>query len=87
MTAGQRRRWREDAITLGHLGAELESVELPTVRAGTLALVGLEIEERGRWDVDGATVDITADLVGMAVEAADDRALLEPGIPSDGAQG
>lgn len=41
-------------------------------RAGTLALIGLAAAERGRWDGDELVVDLHADLVALAVDAADD---------------
>jgi hypothetical protein len=41
-------------------------------RAGTLALIGLAIKERGRWDGDEVVVPLNAGLVALAVDAADD---------------
>ena len=42
-------------------------------RAGTLALIGLNITERGQLDADGNTVvDLSPELVGVAMDAADD---------------
>lgn len=41
-------------------------------RAATLALIGLSITERGCWEDDGVTVGLSADLIGVAVDAADD---------------
>lgn len=41
-------------------------------RAGTLALIGLEITERGRWENDSVVVDLSADLIGRAVDAGDE---------------
>ncbi|MEU4192783.1 hypothetical protein AB0E69_12850 [Kribbella sp. NPDC026611] len=41
-------------------------------RAGTLALIGLTITERGQLDADGNTVvDLDPELVGVAMDAAD----------------
>ena len=105
-----RRRWRDDALVLGEVGAELSEVELPTVRvrlsraladravaawfrddvgaelgtetleqtvirtrAGALALIGLAISERGARDDEGVTVELSAELVAVALNAADDR--------------
>jgi hypothetical protein len=42
-------------------------------RAGTLALIGLTITERGQLDADGNTVvDLSPELVGVAMDAADE---------------
>ena len=41
-------------------------------RAGTLALIGLAVQERGRADGDEVIVDLHPDIVGSAVDAADD---------------
>jgi hypothetical protein len=41
-------------------------------RAGTLGLIGLSIVERGRWGVDEVVVPLGPDLIGVAVDAADD---------------
>lgn len=44
-------------------------------RAGTLALIGLAITERGQTDAAGNTVvDLSPELVGVAMNAADDLA-------------
>jgi hypothetical protein len=44
-------------------------------RAGTLALIGLAIAERGQADADGNTVvELSPELVGVAMDAADDVA-------------
>jgi hypothetical protein len=41
-------------------------------RAADLALVGLSIEARGRRDGDAVVVDLSADLLVAAIQAADD---------------
>ncbi len=41
-------------------------------RAGTLGLIGLSICERGRWDGNEVIVELSPDLIGVAVDAADD---------------
>ncbi len=41
-------------------------------RAGTLGLIGLSITECGRWHDDEVVVDLSPDLIGVAVDAADD---------------
>ena len=43
---------------------------------GTLALIGLAIQERGRPDADCIAVELDAWEVGNALEAADDMGLL-----------
>jgi len=51
-----------------------ESYEQRVVRhrAGALALIGLAVEERGRTEGDQVVVDLSPDLIGNAVHAADD---------------
>jgi hypothetical protein len=41
-------------------------------RAGALALIGLAVEEGGRYEGDLVVVDLSPDLIGLAVDAADD---------------
>jgi hypothetical protein len=41
-------------------------------RAGTLALIGLSVEQGGHIDGDDMVVDLTPDLIGVAVDAVDD---------------
>ncbi len=45
-------------------------------RAGSLALIGLAISERGRRVEDHVEVDLSAWLIGHALDAADDAGLL-----------
>jgi hypothetical protein len=40
-------------------------------RAATLALIGLSITERGRWEADGVLVNLDPVFIGLAVDAAD----------------
>jgi hypothetical protein len=47
-------------------------------RAGALALIGLGVEERGRWDGEEVVVDLSAELIGVALDAADDLAAPQP---------
>ena len=44
-------------------------------RAGTLALIGLSITDRGRWDGDEVVVELDAVFVGLAIDAIDDSAV------------
>ncbi|MEP1123593.1 MAG: hypothetical protein ABJH68_06865 [Ilumatobacter sp.] len=46
-------------------------------RAGSLALIGLSIEERGRIDGDYVVVELDAWEVGAALEAADEFGRLD----------
>jgi hypothetical protein len=44
-------------------------------RAGALALIGLAVEDQGRAEGDEVVVDLSADVIGSALDAAD-------GLPS-----
>ena len=52
-------------------------------RAGTLGLIGLSIQERGRWTDDVVVVDLDSWFIGLALEAADDAGLIRPGPPKN----
>jgi hypothetical protein len=41
-------------------------------RAGSLALIGLAVKERGRLEGDEVVVPLNAGLIAMAVDASDD---------------
>ena len=41
-------------------------------RAAALGLIGLSIESAGRWEDDHVVVELSADLIGVAIDAADD---------------
>jgi len=41
-------------------------------RAGALALIGLAVEERGRADGGEVVVDFSPDVIGIALDAADE---------------
>lgn len=41
-------------------------------RAATLALIGLSIVNAGRWEGEEVVVPLGADLIGVAVDVADD---------------
>jgi len=62
--------WERD--DLGDSGPETPEQHLQRHRAGSLALIGLAIKERGRWQDDEVVVALDAGLVGLAVDAADD---------------
>jgi hypothetical protein len=53
-------------------GRETPEQRLKRHRAGSLALIGLAIKERGRWQEDEVVVALNAGIVGEAVDAADD---------------
>jgi hypothetical protein len=52
--------------------AETPEQYLVRRRAAALALIGLEITERGRWVNDEVFVDLSPTLVGIASDAWDD---------------
>ena len=56
----------------GPLGPEDAGARLQRYRAGTLALIGAAIRERGRPDGDGVLVELGVELVALARDAADD---------------
>lgn len=56
--------------------AETAGQRLARYRAGTLALIGLSIEETGRAEGDDVVFEVGALQVGGALEAADDYGLL-----------
>jgi hypothetical protein len=41
-------------------------------RAATLALIGLSVEQSGRADREEVVLELSPDLIGNALEAADD---------------
>src|SRR4051812_1183177 len=55
-------------------GPDPESYEQRAIRhrAATLALVGLSVEQSGRADGDEVVVELSPDLIGNALTAADD---------------
>jgi hypothetical protein len=52
-----------------------ESCEQRVVRhrAAALALIGLSVTERGKWDEDGVTVALDPVFIATAVDASDDH--------------
>jgi hypothetical protein len=53
---------------------EDQATRLQRHRAGALALIGLSITESGKLDADGNTVvDLSPELVGVAMDAAADH--------------
>lgn len=58
---------------------DLDSASVETVdqrlerhRAGSLALIGLAINERGRWEQNGVIVPLNAGLIATAINAAEE---------------
>ncbi|APU13293.1 MULTISPECIES: hypothetical protein [Actinoalloteichus] len=65
--------WRALDEREGPLGGEDREQRRQRQRAGTLALIGLAVEERGRRVGDQVIVLLDAVLVVLAMEAADDE--------------
>jgi hypothetical protein len=64
--------WEHDD-TSTPAGPEDTFARLQRQRAGALALIGLSITETGKLDADGNTVvELSPELVGVAMDAADD---------------
>jgi hypothetical protein len=63
--------WERDGNE-GPLDPESYEQRVQRHRAGTLGLIGLSIVERGRWEGDEVVVPLGPDLIGIAVDAADD---------------
>jgi hypothetical protein len=56
----------------GPLGPEDAAARLTRHRAGTLALIGAAVRERGRREGDEVVVELGAELIALAVDAEDD---------------
>jgi hypothetical protein len=56
----------------GELGRESYEQRVARRRARTLGLIGLSVEERGGATGDEVVVDLSPNLIGSAVDAADD---------------
>ena len=56
----------------GPLGPEDAAARLARHRAGTLALIGAAVRERGRREGDEVVVELGAELIALAVDAGDD---------------
>jgi hypothetical protein len=54
------------------LGPEDGTARRRRHRAGTLALIGAAVRERGRREGDHVVVELGAELIALAVDAADD---------------
>lgn len=64
----------------GHPAPETFDQRVLRHRAGVLALIGLGISDRGRWESDQVVVDLALDLIGIARDAADDLGAQPPTI-------
>jgi hypothetical protein len=58
------------------VGGETCEQRVERQRAGTLALIGLSITDRGRWEGDDVVVELDPVFVGLAIDAADDLATM-----------
>jgi hypothetical protein len=63
--------WEREANE-GPLDPETFEQRVQRHRAGTLGLIGLSIVNGGRWEDDEVFVELSPDLIGMAVDASDD---------------
>ncbi len=73
------RAWnRDDEQPLSE--PEPEAERLARHRAGSLALIGLALTERGQELSDSYSVDLDAWLIGHSLDAADDLDLIVGGI-------
>jgi hypothetical protein len=61
--------WDDDG---GSVDSETCEQRVVRSRAAALALIGLSITEGGRWEADEVVVDLDPNLIGMAINAADD---------------
>ncbi len=57
----------------GPLDPETSEQGALRLRAATLALIGLSVTERGRWEDDEVVVELDPAFIGSAVEAADHK--------------
>jgi hypothetical protein len=63
--------WDRDDVG-GSPGPEDPAARLRRHRAGALALIGAAVRERGRREGDDVVVELGADLIFQAVDAAED---------------
>ena len=63
--------WKRDDND-GPLDPETVEQRIQRHRAATLALIGLSIVNGGRWETDEVVVELSPDLIGVAVDASDD---------------
>ncbi len=63
---------REDQLWPGSNATESFEQRVVRSRAASLAMIGLAITTRGRWEDDHVTVALDPVFVGNAMEAADD---------------
>ena len=78
--------WRQDDGG-DPLGPETVEQRITRHRAGTVALIGLCIEQTGRAEGDDIVCELDSWYVGVALEAADDYGLLADRIPTVGRGG
>jgi hypothetical protein len=64
--------WDRDDGGDGPLGPEDAAARIARYRAGTLALIGAAVRQRGRREGDEVVVELGAELIALAVDAGDD---------------
>jgi hypothetical protein len=64
--------WQRDDEDVGDPDPESYEQRVQRHRAGALALIGLAVEESGRAEGDEMVVELFPDVIGSALEAADD---------------
>lgn len=74
--------WEREYEEGGHQEPESAAQRIDRHRAGTLALICLCIADRGDVDGDAVIVDLGPELIGVAMDAADD--LPPNAVPGDG---
>jgi hypothetical protein len=74
-------------IDQGPLGPETAEQRTARYRAGTLALIGLCVENTGRADGDEIICELDAWYIGAAFEAADEHGLLADKLKAAGRGG
>lgn len=64
--------WTRDSEEGGHEVSETPDERVTRHRAGTLALIGIAIQERGQADGQDVVVPLHPGMIGLAMDAADD---------------
>ncbi len=69
---------RDDDGEVADLSGETCEQRMVRHRAATLALIGVSVENGGRLDGDEVLVTLSSWFIGDALNAADDRGLIQP---------
>lgn len=64
--------WTREYEEGGHEVPETPAQRVDRHRAGTLALIGIAIQERGHADGQDVVVALHPEVIGLAMDAADD---------------